>query len=81
MSNAKRDSEAFQRQVDAFFLEASKNGWDESRLRRKLEDTLRKVRTTDPTLFRRAMYTMAKILGIDPKPSRHYGGKDENQDN
>lgn len=78
MSDANKDK--FQRQVDAFFMEAAKNGWDEARIRRKLEDVLRKSKKSDPTLFRRALYTMSTVLGIkledttkDPKGPKDKG--------
>jgi len=64
--------EKFQAEVDKFFMSSASKGWDESRIRRKVEDELRKFRYVDPTLYRRALYTITKILNIDivEKPTK-----------
>ena len=70
------NADMFQKEVDRWFLSATKLGWDDVDIRRKIEDQIRKARYNNPTLYRRVLYTIAKILKIklerkDKKLSKH----------
>jgi hypothetical protein len=54
----------FQKEVDRWFLDASKLGWDDVTIRRKVEDILRKSRYDDPTKYRRILFTICKMLPV-----------------
>ena len=64
MSTETNPTERLQKDVDLFFRDVAENGYDEQKVRRKVEDSLRKARRDEPTKFRRALYTMVRVLNL-----------------